>query len=311
MYHCHVEDIEHVTMGMTGLVFVRPLQNKTGNSAGAPIARQGGNATSPVLGYAYNDGVAASHPLSTAYDREYPMFLSEIWLEGHWNDAHIQESQWYNFKADFSLLNGRVYPDTLKPNSPIDLTPGKGADHSLAFQIEEPGATKVVGPDTISIEGDLKTNTDLEYLQYQPHSALVTCNEHERVLLRFANLGFREASMTLAGIPMKVVGRDATPMRGRSPDDGVTPGTDTSYTTDTLLMGAGESYDVIFEAPAFQTTRPLVDPGYDTYVLYNRRYTQDDDTATQGQRTEVRVYPAGTRPAQAYFNQHPDDLVSS
>ena len=27
MYHCHVEDVEHVHMGMTGLVFVRPLQD--------------------------------------------------------------------------------------------------------------------------------------------------------------------------------------------------------------------------------------------------------------------------------------------
>jgi FtsP/CotA-like multicopper oxidase with cupredoxin domain len=281
MYHCHVEDIEHVTMGMTGLVFVRPLQN--GNTSYYPSGK-----------YAYNDGDG-----STGYDREYPMFLSEIWLEGHWNDAHIQESQWYNFKADFSLLNGRVYPDTLLPNSPVNLAASSGATaHSLTFQIEPPGTT----PATLEIEGDLKTNPGLERLQYQPHSALVTCNEHERVLLRFANLGFREASMTLAGIPMKVVGRDATPMKSSR------DGTDTSYSTDTLLMGAGESYDAIFTAPAYQG------PGaYDTYVLYNRRYTQDDDTAngTQGQRTEVRVYPAGTRPPQAYFNQHPDDLVSS
>ena len=42
MYHCHVEDIEHVTMGMTGIVFVRPLQDKYGNGAGAPVARSGG-----------------------------------------------------------------------------------------------------------------------------------------------------------------------------------------------------------------------------------------------------------------------------
>jgi hypothetical protein len=70
-------------------------------------------------------------------------------------------------------------------------------------------------------------------------------------------------------------------------------GTDTSYETDTLLMGAGESYDVIFTAP------PKTSPGYDTYVLYNRRYTQDDDQATQGQRTEIRVYAAGTLPAQS------------
>ena len=27
MFHCHVEDVEHVHMGMNGPVFVRPLQN--------------------------------------------------------------------------------------------------------------------------------------------------------------------------------------------------------------------------------------------------------------------------------------------
>jgi len=264
MYHCHVEDIEHVTMGMTGIVFVRPAMGRN---------------------YAYNDA-------TTIFDREYPMFLSEIWLEGHWNDAHIQESQWYNFKADFSLLNGRVYPDTLLPNSPIDLAHSTYANNGKALTIQT------------DANGDLIPQANRPDLQYQPHSALVTCNAGEKVLLRFANLGFREASMTLAGIPMKVVGRDATPMKGRD-------GTDTSYVTDTLLMGAGESYDVIFTAPAFSGGSGSSGAGYDVYVLYNRRYTQDDDTAdgTQGQRTEVRVYP-GTLGAQAYFNQHPGDAAS-
>ncbi len=251
MYHCHVEDIEHVTMGMTGLVFVRPLQNKYGSGAGAPVARANGGPSSAPLGYAYNDGVSTSNPRSTAYDREFPMFLSEVWAQGHWNDAHIQESDWSTFKADYSLLNGRVYPDTLLPA-------GGGRDSG----------------------GDLIAPLNHPELQYQPHTSLVECNTGEKVLLRFANLGFREAAMTFAGLKVKVVGRDATPMLGRD-------GTDTSYETDTLLMGAGESYDVIFTAPA---------PG--TYLLYNRRYTQDDDQATQGQRTEIRVYPAGTIPAQ-------------
>jgi FtsP/CotA-like multicopper oxidase with cupredoxin domain len=252
MYHCHVEDIEHVTMGMTGLVFVRPLQNKTGNGAGAPVSRTNGGSASAPLGYAYNDGVALNDPRSTAYDREFPMFLSEVWAEGHWNDAHIQESDWSLFRADYSLLNGRVYPDTLLPR-------GGGMDAN----------------------GDLIAPPGHPELQYQPHTSLVECNAGERVLLRFANLGFREAAMTFAGLTVKVVGRDATPMLGRD-------GTDTSYQTDTLLVSAGESYDVIFTAP---------DPG--TYLLYNRRYTQDDDQTTQGQRTEIRVYAAGTVPPQS------------
>ena len=81
------------------------------------------------------------------------------------------------------MLNGRVFPDTLEPNSPIDLAHSTNA---LTIQTDS--------------NGDLMTNAGLERLQYQPHSALVTCNEGENVLLRFANLGFREAAMTLAGI---------------------------------------------------------------------------------------------------------------
>jgi hypothetical protein len=175
-----------------------------------------------------------------------------------------------------------MYPETLLPNSPINLA---ASTHSLTIQTDA--------------AGDLKTNTGLEHLQYNPHSALVTCNAGDKVLLRFANLGFREAAMTLAGIDMRVVGRDATPMRSRD-------GTDTSYITDTLLMGAGESYDVIFTAPPYQGPGP-----YDTYVLYNRRYTQVSNLSPDGaggQRTEVRVYP-GTLGSQQYLNQHPNDVT--
>jgi len=266
MYHCHVEDVEHVTMGMTSLVFVHPLQN--GDTSFYPSGK-----------YAYNDGDG-----STGYDRENALFLSEIWAEGHWGDAHIQESDWSTFKADFSLLNGRVHPYTLLPNSPVDLA---ASTNCLTMQTDS--------------NGDLMTNPGYEHLQYNPHSSLITCNAGERVLLRLANLGFREAAMTLAGIKMRVVGRDASPMKGRD-------GTDTSYTTNTILMGAGESYDVIFEAPAYEGPGP-----YDTYILYNRRYTQESNLSpggSGGQRTEVRVYPTGSLAPQLYLNQHPDDLVA-
>ena len=271
MYHCHVEDVEHVTMGMTSLVFVRPIQN-------------GDTALYPSGKYAYNDGNG-----STGYDRENALFLSEIWTEGHWNDAHIQESDWSRFKADFSLLNGRVYPDTLLPNSPINLT---ASTHALTIQTDA--------------NGDLLPTSGLEHLQYNPHSSLVTCNEGERVLLRFANLGFRESAMTLAGINMKVVGRDATLLRSRD-------GTDTSYLTDTILIGAGESYDVIIQAPTFSGGNAIDEQGrsYDKYILYNRRYTQESNLTAgggAGQRTEIRVYASGTLASQLYLNQHPADV---
>ena len=102
MYHCHVEDVEHVHMGMTGLVFVRPSQD--GNTSLYPSGR-----------YIYNDGDG-----STGFDREFAMFLSEVWAEAHWADAHIQLPEWSDYKADFALLNGRVYPDTIAPNGSVD-----------------------------------------------------------------------------------------------------------------------------------------------------------------------------------------------
>ena len=131
-------------------------------------------------------------------------------------------------------------------------------------------------------------------LKYQPLSSLVTCCAGERVLLRFASLGFRESAMTLAGIKMRVVGKDATPMLGRD-------GTDTSYETNTVSFGAGESVDAIFTAP------PKTGSGYDTYVLYNRAYAKSNNLGGGfgGQRTEIRVYAAGTLPARRFPTPSP------
>jgi FtsP/CotA-like multicopper oxidase with cupredoxin domain len=271
MFHCHVEDVEHVHMGMTGPVFVRPLQNRTGAGPGVPVARLAGNTAVGVpMGYAYNDGDG-----STGYDREFAMFLSEVWAEAHWADAHIQLPEWSDYRADFALLNGRVYPDTLAPNGSIDpFHPVR--DDGLAG----------------GVAGDLIATAGFEHLKYQPLSALVSCNAGERVLLRFANLGFKESSMTLAGIKMRVVGKDATPMRGRDQ-------TDTSYEASTVSFGAGESIDAIFSAPAYVGPAP-----YDTYLLFNRAYERSNNLAGGfgGQRTEVRVYPAGALGAQSIPN---------
>lgn len=242
MYHCHVEDVEHVHMGMTGLVFVRPAQD--GQNIGG------------FTKFVYNDGDG-----STGYDREYAMFLSEVWAEAHWADSHIQLPEWSDYHPDFSLLNGRAYPDTLAPNGSVDpFNP-----------VRQPSGDMVITP-------------GYEHLQYQPYSSLVKCNAGERVLLRFAQLGFKQAAMTLAGIKMRVVGKDATLLRGRD-------GTDITYLTETISLGAGEAVDAIFTAPAYRGPGP-----YDTYLLYNRAYNRASNLSGGfgGQMTEVRVYPAGT-----------------
>jgi FtsP/CotA-like multicopper oxidase with cupredoxin domain len=261
MFHCHVEDVEHVHMGMTGPVFVRPLQNKRITDPGK---------------FAYNDGLPTADPRSTRYDREFAIFLSEVWAEAHWADAHIQLPDWTDYRADFGLLNGRAYPDTLAPNAPLDGSLAAATLHSMPFAFDP--------------TGELVAPPGRPDLQHQPLSGIVSCCAGDRVLLRFANLGFKPAAMTLPGIPMRIVGKDATPMLGRD-------GTDTSYVATTLNFGAGESIDAIFTAP------PKTGAGYDTYVLYNRAFQRAGNGPGQGgQRTEVRVYAAGALPAQLLPN---------
>ena len=60
---------------------------------------------------------ATARPGSTASSR---CSCREVWAEAHWADAHIQLPEWSDYRADFSLLNGRVYPDTIAPNGSID-----------------------------------------------------------------------------------------------------------------------------------------------------------------------------------------------
>ena len=256
MYHCHVEDVEHVQMGMTGLVFVRPAQD--GQNIGG------------FTKFVYNDGDGV-----TGYDREFALFLSEVWAEAHWADSHIQLPEWSDYKVDFAMINGRCWPDTIAPNSAINAA---ASTHSLATETDA--------------NGDLLPTPGYEHLQYQPLSSLVTCNEGERVLMRFSNLGFKQSAMTLSGIKMTVVGKDATFLRNSD-------GTSIIYDTHTVSINAGESADVLFTAPPYQGPDP-----YDTYILYNRNFTTADGQAagTNGQMTEVRVYPSGTLGAQTLPN---------
>lgn len=252
MYHCHVEDVEHVHMGMTGLLFVRPAQDGTAYTYNGRTFTQ----------FAYNDGDG-----STGFDREFAMFLSEVWAEAHWADSHIQLPEWSDYRPDFNLLNGRVYPDTLAPNGSVDpFNPVRAANGDMIPPVDANG-------------------NELTHLKYQPYSSLVQCEPGEQVLLRFANLGFTRQSMTLAGIKMRVVGKDATLLRGRN-------GEDLSYETDTISIGAGESFDVIFTAPPFQGGGAN---GYDTYMLFNRNFNRTVNGAgIGGQATEIRVFPSGT-----------------
>jgi len=259
MYHCHFEDVEHVQMGMTGIVFVRPTQD------GTPI---GG-----FTKFAYNDGDG-----STGYNRHFAILLNELWRNFHDGDRDIQESIATDYDPQWFTLNGRVYPQTVLPNDSTDL------------------------PDTMRIPTP-NPNYDDNVDYSQPNSSLVQVNSGDRVLLRLANLGYQQHSMQLPGIPMHVVGQDASLLRNGTAD--------TSYWTNTLYLGPGEARDVLFDAPAYDTAKPS---GSDSRGSYNVYYFKNRDwrklsnfgstaAGPGGMMTEVRVYPTNLLPAQTAVSQ--------
>jgi FtsP/CotA-like multicopper oxidase with cupredoxin domain len=246
MYHCHFEDVEHVQMGMTGLLFVRPLLNYESNGRTPklrlddPVYPNELHPKTPVLRYVFNDP-------TTRYDREFPLFLSENMPEDHFRDAHIQISDWSTYDPGFALFNGRAFPDTIEDSFDpmVDYDPGT------------PGAR----------------------LKYQPQSARIDVEAGEKVLLRVAHLGSVRHTITVDGIPLTVVGADASQLIGSD-------ATDNSYTTNSIDLGPGESRDVLFDAPAVGT-----------YLVYDRNFMSLSNSGGKGyggMLTHLVVHQPGT-----------------
>ncbi|MGE5486127.1 MAG: multicopper oxidase domain-containing protein [Ignavibacteriales bacterium] len=93
-YHCHFEPVEHIQMGMVGPLVVRPLLEKNPDFAGRK--------------FAYND-------TRTEFDREYLVFLTELDAEPHDLVAAVQEFDWTEYRPEYWLINGRSYPDSVRP----------------------------------------------------------------------------------------------------------------------------------------------------------------------------------------------------
>jgi FtsP/CotA-like multicopper oxidase with cupredoxin domain len=153
MYHCHFEDVEHVQMGMDGVVYIE--------------------ASNPGYAYDLPDDTPA---LDTAFDREFTFMLNEIYTEAHDNLENVQENNWSDYKADYWVMNGRSYPDTVIRDQDLP-----GTDFDLG--------------------GGLYS---------QPISSLIQVAAGETALLRIASLGYEQHSMQLLGIPMTVVGQDSS-----------------------------------------------------------------------------------------------------
>jgi FtsP/CotA-like multicopper oxidase with cupredoxin domain len=244
MYHCHFEDVEHVTMGMHGIVFVKP----------DPGTLPGGIAQA-AYGPADGDDIG-----ETAYDREFAIMLNEIDSRAHFGDAHIQETNWTDFHADLWTFNGRAYPDTLEPNGVRD------QNGNLLAQTWDGAYDGGGNPNLTTVEG--------HRLADNPLSSLVQCAPGERVLIRFANLGFLNHTIVFPGLSVDVLGRDAR----------YVPPTAQRKATDSIQIGPGESRDVFFTAPAAGSYA-----FYDRGMSHYRGSADGSDAWVGGQRSEILV----------------------
>jgi FtsP/CotA-like multicopper oxidase with cupredoxin domain len=232
MYHCHVEVVEHMQMGMLGNLYVTPAQDGT-NIGG-------------FTRFAYNDNNG-----TTGHDNAFVLQIAAFDPAFHGQSEDVQPLPFAAMDDRYPMLNGRGYPDTVNPE-PIVTAPLDGVTPS------------------------------------QRLPALITASPGQRILLRISSLSTTSFhTLESAGIPMRVVGRDAALLRGPSPDGGITPGIDLSYDANSVTVGGGQSTDVLLQIPQI----PLVVPGETTYFLYVREleHMNNDKDRFGGMMTEIRV----------------------
>lgn len=243
MWHCHVEAAEHMQMGMLGNLYILPAQDGTSiDYAGRTYTK-----------FAYDDCPAAGDPMcgSTGYDVMY--FLQQTSFDPIFHDAdqNYKKLDFANMNDVYPMLNGRGYPDTINPNV-------------LTNANEAPSQPLPAIPFTIGSSGE---RTAIPLVQGQ------------KMLLHISSLSTEKFyTVTVLGIPMRIVGQGAQLLRGPT-------GANTSYATGSFTLSGGEGIDVLLDASD-------VPPG--TYFLYttNLNELSNDGEDFGGMMTEIVVAPA-------------------
>lgn len=123
------------------------------------------------------------------------------------------------------------------------------AQHNLLSTGNPPGP---YNPDYFIINGRSYPNTvDPNNAGSQPYGSKITASAGQRVLLRLINAGFTNHNIHFQVPDVRIVAIDSWPM--------VSVSNDGTYLKNTITIGSGESYDVLFTAPA---------PG--KYMIYDR-----------------------------------------
>jgi FtsP/CotA-like multicopper oxidase with cupredoxin domain len=172
---------------------------------------------------------------STGYHTAYPIQIHSMDPDFHDADRNIQPLNFAGLEDRYAMLNGRGYPDTVNPGN------------------------------ILNEEGNPS----------QKANSRIQATAGQKILLRVSNLSFDFYTLTVMGIPMKVVGKDAKILRGPT-------GLPLYYNTNSLDLGGGQSADVILDTAG-------VSAG--TYALYttNLNYLSNNGQDFGGMMTEIVI----------------------
>lgn len=269
MYHCHVEAVEHVQMGMYGPLVIY---------SGPPKK-------------AYGQG----------YTKEYIWMLSEVDSRWHHSlepgavEIDIPEAlqtyppsdpaEWLrvNYRPDYWLINGLGFPDSIRTGAQLPI---------LTYDADGALAGIQAG---IAVANGNPSHNGLQ------QSALLDVVADESVLVRLINIGYEAHPMHLHGEDFDLLASDGNPLphlqsTGRR-------GETAKYEKFTINIASGESYDALVDfdsvhlcqnlstvpaggvSPFPSETSPLYDPNG---PLFFPAHCHDDYHVTnQG------VYPGG------------------
>lgn len=172
---------------------------------------------------------------STGYDIAYPIQIHAMDSRFHEQSLTVQPLNFAGLKDNYFMFNGRGYPDTINP-SPIYNMNGNPS---------------------------------------QRVSSLIEANQGDRILLRISNLSFDYYTVSVPGIPMIVVGKDAKLLRSKT-------GENLYITTTSVNLGGGQTADVILDT----TNIPK-----GTYFLYttNLYGLSNNEEDLGGMMTEIHI----------------------
>ena len=238
IYHCHVEATEHMEMGMLGNLYVHPAQDMSGcASGGCAVSERGGNLSGPG-GYVYNDDDG-----TTEWDVEEAIQVSSFDSFFHDASLFVQPLPFALLEANYPMINGRGYPDTVAPGDMDAPT-----DNTAVVAGHDPG--KVTGTPGEVLNNGTPTQT---------MDSVISVDAGEKLLLRLSNVSIdRFFTLTAPGLTMKIVGTGARQMRGVD---------DKNLYRDvaSVNFGGGETHDVIIDTTG-------VAPG--TYFLHSPSCTR-------------------------------------